>query len=174
MEFDLEQTIAVLERTPRALSALLEGLPAAWTSAAADAGAWSPFDVVGHLIDGEETDWMPRLRIILGPGGTRRFVPFDRERHHTRNAGRSLRSLLDELSRLRAANVTELRRLRLAPAQLARTGEHPELGRVTAGQLLATWAAHDLTHLAQVARTMARRYREAVGPWRAYLPALDA
>jgi DinB superfamily len=174
MDFDLDDGMAVLERTPRVLVALLEGLPATWTTAEGDPGAWSAFDVVGHLIDGEETDWMPRARIILDQGADRRFVPFDRERHRSRNRGRSLASLLDEFARLRAGNVAELRRLRLRPAQLALAGEHPELGPVTLRQLLATWVAHDLTHVAQVSRTMARHYRQAVGPWRAYLPALDS
>jgi hypothetical protein len=174
MEFDVAQAIAVLERTPRALHGLLDGLPADWTMAPAEDDGWSAFDVVGHLIDGEETDWVPRARLILAQGAERRFVPFDRLRHRTRNAGRPLAALLDEFARLRAANLAELRGMRLEPRHLALTGEHPDLGPVTLAQLLATWVAHDLTHLAQIGRTMARRYRAAVGPWRTFLPALDA
>ena len=174
MRFDLDHGCAVLERTPGVLRALLAGLPAPWTTNADRPDAWSPFDVVGHLIDGEETDWMPRARIILAHGRARPFQPFDRQRHRGRNPGRPVVELLEEFTRLRNANVEGLRALHLTPPQLALEGEHPELGRVTLGELLATWVAHDLTHLAQITRTMARQYGEAVGPWRAYLPGLES
>lgn len=174
MNFDLDHGYAVLARTPDVLRAQLAGLPADWTAAADGPDAWSPFDVVGHLIDGEETDWMPRARTILTHGRAKPFEPFDRLRHRDRNRGRPLEALLEEFARLRAANLAALRDLAPDAERLALEGEHPELGRVTLGQLLATWVAHDLTHLAQISRTMARQYRTAVGPWRVYLPSLDA
>jgi hypothetical protein len=174
MNFDLDRGYAVLERTPLVLRALLADLSPEWTTTADHPDAWSPFDVVGHLIDGEGTDWVPRARIILSDGPTRPFERFDRHRHRMRNRGRPLEELVEEFASLRAANLLTVRGFRLQPDQLALEGQHPELGRVTLGQLLATWVAHDLTHLAQIARTMARQYREAVGPWRAYLPALDS
>jgi hypothetical protein len=169
--FDLDQGLAVLARTPAALAALLAGLGPEWTAAGEGGESFSPFDVVGHLIDGEETDWLPRARLILA-GGDRPFPPFDRFRHRDRNRGRRLDALLDELARLRAENLRALRSMALAPADLARTGRHPALGTVTLAELLATWVAHDLDHLAQVARVMAGQYAAAVGPWRAYLPIL--
>lgn len=172
MSFDLEGAIGVLSRTPGTLQALLGGLPDAWVRATEGPDTFSPFDVVGHLIDGEETDWIARARIILDQGPDPRFQPYDRFRHRTRNAGRTLSSLLDELARLRAANLELLRSWRLTPAALALTGIHPTFGPVTLEQLLATWVAHDLGHVAQTARVMAKRYREAVGPWAAFLPVL--
>jgi hypothetical protein len=173
VQFDLASALAVLERTPRVLDQFLRGLPTKWTTASEGPDGWSPFDVVGHLIDGEETDWIPRTRIILGAASERRFLPFDRFRHLTRNRARDLDSLLDEFASLRRANVAELSALGLTPSLLARTGQHPSLGTVTLEQLLATWVTHDLGHLAQIARVMAKQYTTEVGPWRAYLPILD-
>ena len=173
MEFEMEKAVPVLERTPRVLRALLEGLPAEWTDADEGPETWSPYVVVGHLIHGERTDWIPRARIILAQGADRRFEPFDRFAQQRESAGRSTAELLEEFARLRAANLATLRGWNLGPRELALEGEHPELGRVTLEQLLATWAAHDLSHLAQTARVLAKQYREAVGPWRAYLPLLD-
>jgi hypothetical protein len=173
MKFDLALALPLLESTPQALDSLLRDLPAAWTGASEGAGTWSPFDVVGHLIDGEEADWIPRVRILLSDAGDRRFEPFDRFRHLSRNRGRSLGDLLQEFATLRRTNLTSLRHFRLTPTDLRRTGTHPELGVVTLEQHLATWVAHDLGHLAQVSRIMARQYTDAVGPWRAYLPILD-
>ena len=172
MKFDLEKSIAVLERTPAVLRALLTGLPPEWTTANEGPDTWSPFDVVGHLIDGEEKDWIGRTRIILAQGENRRFEPFDRFRHLARNKGRKLEDLLDELAKLRAANVTTLRGFGLTPAKLALTGEHPKFGRVTLEELLSTWTIHDLGHLAQISRVMAKQYGDEVGPWREYLPVL--
>lgn len=172
MRFDLAASIPVLERTPAVLDQLLRGLPESWTTATEGPESWSPFDVVGHLIDGEETDWIPRARLILGDGPDRRFPSFDRFRHLARNRGRALEDLLDEFARLRRANLVILRDLDLTPAQLDSTGIHPEFGPVTLRQHLSTWVAHDLNHLAQVARVMARQYADAVGPWRAYIPIL--
>jgi hypothetical protein len=164
--------MAVLERTPDVLAALLSGLSEEWTTRNEGADSWSPFDVVGHLIDGELTDWMARLHIILRQEPDRRFEPVDRLRHITRNRGRALLDLLAEFRQLRERNLAELRALDLTAAQLQLTGEHPAFGTVTLEQLLATWVAHDLGHLAQITRVMAKQYREAVGPWQAYLPVL--
>ncbi|MFI5236272.1 MAG: DinB family protein [Gemmatimonadales bacterium] len=172
MNFDLAEATALLERTPTVLRGLLDGLPDGWIVTNEGADSWSPFNVVGHLIDGEETDWIPRARTILAREGDRRFVPFDRFRHLEVNRGRTLRELLDRFAVLREANLAQLRAWRLGPVELALTGEHPAFGAVTLAQLLATWAAHDLNHLGQIARVMAKRYADDVGPWRAYLPIL--
>jgi hypothetical protein len=172
MDFDVAHGTAVLERTPQVLDALLSGLPDAWTTPNEGPDTWSPFDIVGHMIDADETDWMARAHVILKQGSDRRFEPFDRLRHLSRNKGRSLSELLGEFRELRAKNLRELRGLELTAAHLQLTGEHPAFGRVTLAQLLATWVAHDLGHLAQITRVMAKQYREAVGPWEAYLPVL--
>ena len=169
MDFDLNDGTAVLERTPRVLNALLAGLLPAWTDATEGPETWSPFTVVGHLIHGERTDWIPRARIILAQGESRRFAPYDRFAQFSESAGKSLTQLLEEFAQLRAANLATLREWQLTDAHLALEGEHPEFGPVTLRQLLATWVAHDLGHLTQVTRVMARQYRDAVGPWRAYL-----
>jgi len=173
MDFDLTEGIAVLERTPHTLRAMLAGLPPAWTEANEGPETWSPYDIVGHLIHGERTDWIARARIILDQGPQRRFAPFDRFAQFGESQGKPLAGLLDEFARLRAENLAKLAGWRLTDAQLALEGEHPEFGAVTLRQLLATWVAHDLGHVAQTARVMARQYREAVGPWRAYLPVMD-
>ncbi|HEX8691641.1 MAG TPA: DinB family protein [Longimicrobium sp.] len=173
MDFDLAAGIAVLERTPRTLRAMLAGLPPAWTDATEGPDTWSPYDIVGHLVHGERADWIERARIILAQGPQRRFAPFDRFAQFRESQGKSLAELLDELARLRAENLATLAGWRLTEAQLALEGEHPEFGPVTLRQLLATWVAHDLGHLAQTARVMAKQYRDAVGPWRAYLPVMD-
>lgn len=173
MDFDLAQGIAVLERTPHALRAALAGLDTAWTDATEGPETWSPYIILGHLAHGERTDWIPRAQIILAQGVNRRFTPFDRFAQFRESQGKSLADLLEEFSRLRADNIATLAGWRLTDAELALEGEHPEFGAVTLRQLLATWVAHDLGHVAQIARVMAKQYREAVGPWRAYLPVLD-
>ena len=173
MDFDLPAGVAVLERTPHALRAMLAGLPPAWTDATEGPETWSPYVIVGHLVHGERTDWIPRARLILAQGPDRRFAPFDRFAQLRESAGRPLGELLDEFARLRAGSLETLAGWGLTDAQLALQGEHPELGPVTLRQLLATWVAHDLGHLAQTARVMAKQYRDAVGPWRAYLPVMD-
>lgn len=172
MNFELANSIQIFERTPGVLRSLLAGLPPDWTSYNEGPDTWSPFDVVGHLIDGEETDWMPRIRIILAQGKHRQFEPFDRFRHLKLNAGHSMGELLDRFELLRRANLAELRNLEIGPEQLALLGEHPALGSVTLRQLLATWVVHDLGHLAQITRVMAKQYRDEVGPWSEYLPVL--
>jgi hypothetical protein len=172
MDFDLDRALPVLERTPRVLRELLAGLPEGWTAGTEGPGTWSPFDVVGHLVHGERTDWMPRVEIILREGETRPFPPFDRVAMFESSRGKALDELLDEFAALRAANLVRLRGLALGPEELARGGRHPEFGRVRLGQHLATWVAHDLSHIGQIVRVMGRQYAEAVGPWIAYLPML--
>ena len=173
MDFDLTAGTAVLERTPHTLRAMLAGLPPSWTDATEGPETWSPHVIVGHLIHGEIADWIPRARIILAQGPQRRFTPFDRFAQFRESEGKSLGDLLDEFARRRSENLVTLGRWTLTQAQLALEGEHPDFGPVTLRQLLATWVAHDLGHIAQTARVMAKQYRETVGPWRAYLPVLD-
>jgi hypothetical protein len=165
----LADTIALLARTPAALDALLRGLPETLTHRDEGEDTWTPFDIVGHLIHGERTDWMPRTRLILEHGDTRPFEKFERLGHVDESRGKSLGELLDHFARLRSENLAELRALNLGPSDLDRRGHHPGLGSVTLSQLLATWAAHDLSHLHQLSRVMASQYRDAVGPWSAYL-----
>lgn len=173
MGFDLQDGIAVLTRTPAAFRALLAGLSDTWLTCNEGPETFSPTDNLGHLIHGERTDWIPRATVMLAQGEDQRIAPFDRLAHGHESQGKSLDVLLDEFDQLRAANLATLASWRLSERELALEGEHPALGRVTLGQLLATWVVHDLGHLAQTARVMAKRHREAVGPWREYLPILD-
>ena len=173
MGFEIPSAVALLERTPATLRALLEGLPPAWTEATEGPDTWSPYVIVGHLIHGERTDWIPRARIILGPGPDRRFTPFDRFAQLRESEGKSLAELLEEFAALRAESLATLDGWRLTDDRLALEGVHPEFGPVTLRQLLATWVAHDLGHIAQIARVMAKQYRDAVGPWRAYLSIME-
>src|SRR4051812_34715172 len=154
MAFSLSAGIAILERTPRVLRAMLDGMPREWTDATEGPATWSPFDVARHLIHAERTDSVPPPRIILAPATDRRFTPFDRFAQSRDSAGRSLAQLLDDLARLRAGSVATLAEWRLTDDQLALEGEHPEFGAVTLRQLLATWVAHALSHIAQIARVM--------------------
>ncbi len=167
----LEEAVAVLERTPAAVGALLEGLPETFARALEGDGTWSPYDVVGHLVHGERADWLGRARHILS-GDPRPFAPFDRTAMLRGSEGKTLQQLLKTFGELRAANLAELRGMNLGDEDLRRTGRHPDFGAVTLGQLLAAWVVHDLDHLAQVARVMAKVYTEAVGPWAAYLSVL--
>ena len=169
MDFDLATGTAVLERTPATLRAMLAGLPAAWTEGDEGPETWSPRVVVGHLSHAERNAWLPRARVILEQGTERRFPLFDRFAQLRDAAGRLVEEELDEFARLRAESLATLAGWRLTDEQLALTGEHPQFGVVTLRQLLATWVAHDLTHLAQVVRVMAKQYRGAVGPWSEYL-----
>jgi hypothetical protein len=169
MAHNLEHTIALLSRTPAVLDTLLRDLPDVWTFRNEGGDTWSAFDVVGHLIHGERTDWMPRARLLLKFGDTRAFDPFDRLAQTQESQGKSLGQLLNEFARLRSDNLRELRALDLRPEDLGKRGRHPALGVVTLSELLATWAAHDLTHLHQLSRIMAHQYRAAVGPWNVYL-----
>ena len=173
MRQDMNQTISLLERTPATLNAFLRNLPDAWTMRNEGAETWSAFDVIGHLIHGERTDWIPRAKMILQFGESRTFDRFDRLAQTSESQGKPLGELLDEFAHLRSENLRELRALKLQPADLALSGLHPAFGSVTLAQLLATWAVHDLTHLHQISRIMAHQYREAVGPWTAYLGVLQ-
>lgn len=172
MKFELDSAVDLLSRTPATLRSLLAGLDDPWLRSNEGTGTFSPFDVVGHLIDGEETDWVPRARIILARGPDPRFEPYDRFRHLQRNAGRSLDALFDEFTALRAANLEIVRSWHLQTADLDLPGIHPTLGAVTLRQLLAAWVVHDLGHLAQVTRVMAKQYRSEAGPWVPFLPVL--
>ena len=171
MEFNLDHAVPVLERTPRVITSLLESLPDPWLAAREAPEAWSPREILNHLIHGERTDWIPRARIILAQGSYRRFQPFDR--FAELKSDRPLGDLLEEFDQLRAGNIATLRGWNIKQKDLDLTGEHPGLGTVTLRQLLATWVAHDLTHIAQITRTMAREYKVAVGPWTEYFRALQ-
>jgi len=173
MKHDLPQTLSLLTRTPAVLDALLRDLPEAWTLRSEGENTWSTFEVVGHLIHCERTDWMPRARIVLQFGESRPFEPLDRWGHIQESQGKSLAQLLDEFARLRSQNLGELRALNLRQEELELRGQHPAFGAVTLSELLATWAVHDLTHLHQISRVMAHQYRDAVGPWAAYLGVLQ-
>jgi hypothetical protein len=172
MRFELDRAVPVLERTPGVLRALLAGLPDEWIRATEGPETWSPFDVVGHLVHGERTDWLPRVEIMLRDGESRAFPPFDRFAMFEASQGRTLDQLLDEFTALRGAGLERLRALGLRETDLERPGRHAELGRVTLGQHLATWVAHDLSHIGQIVRVMGRQYADAVGPWLAFLPML--
>ncbi len=171
--FDLSETLGVLERTPAVLDALLRGAGPAWLGADEGPDTWNAHDVVGHLVHGEETDWVPRARLILEHGDSRPFEPFDRFAQFERFAGWALGDLLDRFAELRRQNLAAVRSWRLTEAQLDLPGHHPDFGPVTLRQLLATWAVHDLTHLTQLSRVLAKHYTEEVGPWRAYLGVLN-
>ena len=172
MEHNLQNTIALLTRTPTALDVLLRDLPDSWTLCNEGENTWCVCDVIGHLIHGERTDWISRAVMILQSGDTQTFAPFDRAGHAREMEGKSLDELLDEFTDLRLKNVSTLRAWNLQPEILARRGRHPVFGPVTLSELLATWAAHDLTHLHQISRIMAHQYREAVGPWSKFLGVL--
>jgi hypothetical protein len=176
-EFNLADAVAVLTRTPATLDVLLRGMPNLWVHTNEERSnegkeTWSAFDIVGHLIAGERNDWMPRARLILEKGEARPFDPFDRFAQERESRGKSLDHLLDEFARLRKENLAALQALNLQKEDFTRRGTHPALGPVTLGELLATWAVHDLTHLHQLSRVMAHQYRETVGPWSAYLGVL--
>jgi len=172
MGFDLQHTIEILDRTPPALNVLLRGLPPGWTMGNEGGKTWSPFDIVGHLIHGELTDWMPRAQIILEHGESRAFDPFDRLAQERESKGRPLPELLDEFARLRTHNLIALRGMNLQPPDFERRGRHPALGVVTLSQLLATWAVHDLTHLHQPSRVMGSSYRAGARCWTASMDLL--
>ncbi len=173
MQFQLDRAIEVLAQTPAVLSALLRGKSALWLNSRKSPDAFSALDVVGHLIHGEKTDWIPRVRVILEDGETRRFEPFDRFGFQDSISGKTIEELLDEFAKLRHESLETLRGLNLTEDQYSLRGMHPELGTVTLGNLLATWVVHDLGHIAQMVKTMASEYRDAVGPWRAYTSILD-
>jgi uncharacterized damage-inducible protein DinB len=169
MNFTVEKSIELLERTPAILDTLLRGVSADWTENNEGGETWSAFDVLGHLVHGEKTDWIPRLEIILANGQERTFEPFDRFAQFEESKGKTLGELLDEFKSLRQKNIGVLRSKKLTGEVFEKRGFHPALGEVTLAQLLATWTVHDLDHLAQISRVMAKQYKEAVGPWAEYL-----
>lgn len=170
--FDLALSVASLERTPRVLRAWLDGLDARWTATNYGAETFSPFDVVGHLLHGEHSDWIPRMQRILAHGQGLPFDPYDRFAQYEESRGKSLEQLLGEFERARAHSLAALARVAPGERELDALGMHPRLGTVTLRQLLATWVVHDLNHLHQIAKCMAWQYRDEVGPWREYLPLL--
>ena len=172
MEYNVENAIPVLERTPATLRTMLLGLPDVWITSNEGGDSWSPYDVVGHLVSLERVDWMPRVRIIMEYGASRPFDAVDRFLMFTESKGKSLEDLLDEFAEVRAANIKELRDMKLTQDDLTRAGKHPALGDVNLGQLLSTWVVHDLNHIHQIAQTMARQYTDAVGSWQEYLDIL--
>lgn len=173
MEFRLEQAVAILRRTPQVLDALLRDLPEPWVAGNEGPDTWGPYDVVGHLIHGEEIDWIPRAKIILAHGESQPFTPFDRFAMFEKSRGKSLAQLLDAFAARRAESLAALEQMRLTPQKLALTGMHPEFGRVTLAHLIASWAAHDLSHLVQISRVMCKQYAAAVGPWKSFMPIFD-
>ena len=173
MEFQLGHAKEILSRTPATLNSLLRNLPEEWALSNEGPESWSPFDVVGHLIHGEEADWIPRAKIILEYGEKRAFEPFDRFAMFEKSKGKSLGDLLDRFEWLRGESLKELEGMNLTPKILGERGTHPELGVVTLSQLLSTWVVHDLGHVGQIVRVMAKQYTEAVGAWQAYLPVLS-
>ncbi len=173
MTFELDRTIEILERTPATVSALLSGLSEDWLLSNEGEDTFSPRDVLGHLLSGEETDWVPRAGIILEHGPERPFTPFDRFSFREKYKELSLAELLERFAERRADNLDRIRAFGIGPEQLELEGTHPELGRVHLRQLLATWAVHDLGHIRQIVRVMAKQYREEVGPWKEYLRVLD-
>ncbi len=173
MLFNLATAIEVLERTPGTLKKMLGGLSGDWTDTNEGPETWSPFDIVGHLIHGEKTDWIPRMEILLSDGEDKTFEPFDRFAQFENSKGRSLDELLEEFATLRAQNIEKLRSRELEKEDLLKEGNHPELGSVILSELLASWVVHDLNHIAQISRVMASQYREEVGPWKAYLGILN-
>ena len=172
MDYTVDGAREVLRRTPDTLRALLADIPDDWLHGREAPDAWSPYQVCGHLLHIEETDWIDRTKVILEHGTTRVFDPVDREAGFARFAGRSLIDLLDRFREQRQSNLEELVTL-VRPGVLDQRGVHPDFGEVTLAQLLATWTVHDLNHLNQIVKTMAKAYRDAVGPWRAFLPVLD-
>ncbi|HEX7296484.1 MAG TPA: DinB family protein [Pyrinomonadaceae bacterium] len=173
MEFEINQAKAILRTTPATLRSLLEHLPEPWITANEGDNTWSPFDVLGHLIHGEETDWIPRARMTLNEGESRSFEPFDRFAMFGKSEGKTLADLLAAFDTARQTSLRELDNMQLTPELLEKRGRHPELGEVTLAQLLATWVVHDLDHIAQIVRVMSRQYKDAVGPWSAFLRVLQ-
>jgi DinB superfamily len=173
MDFDLQQSAALLAHTPATLSALLRDLPEAWLNAKEGEDTWTPIDVVAHLLYTEHSNWMPRARVIRESGESQPFPPFKRFGHLDQREGKYLNQLLDEFAQARAASLAEMRAWNLTPADLAQTGRHPALGQLTLAELLAAWTVHDLTHLHQLTRVLAVQYDEAVGPFRKFLGVLQ-
>lgn len=173
MEFNLDKSIEVLERTPSVLTLLLDNLSDEWILANEGDETWSPYDIIGHLIHGEKTDWLVRANLVLSDQENKTFAPFDRFAQFEESQGKTISELLKEFQKLRVKNLSDLKSKNITPDDLTKTGIHPAFGKVTLEQLLATWVAHDLGHMAQIARVMAKQYKDEVGPWREFLPILD-
>ena len=173
MHFDLHRSVPILERTPAVVSTLLSDLHDDWIYSNEGENTWSPFDIVGHLIHGEKTDWIPRLNIILSNSGNKTFQPFDRFAQFEESKGKSLNDLLAEFADLRKENLARLHAMSITPDMLSRTAQHPALGQVNLEQLLSSWVVHDLGHINQITRVMAKQYKQAVGPWVQYLGVLN-
>lgn len=173
MHFDLKQSIEILERTPSVLSALLKGLSSEWLLANEGEDTWSPYDVLGHYIEGEEKDWIPRMHIILSDKTDKQFIPFDRFAQLSKNKNKTTDELLHEFAELRRKNILQLKEADLTEEKLGKTGVHPEFGSVTLRELLAAWVAHDLNHIVQISRVMAKQYKTAMGPWTKYITAVN-
>jgi len=174
MQFKLSEATQILQRTPATLTAIVAGIPEAWLKATEGGGTWSCYDVVGHLIHGELTDWVPRVRIILQHGESRAFEPFDRFAQFREDQTRPIGALLDQFAFLRSENIAILQGLNLSSSDFSRRGTHPEFGVVTLGHLLSAWVVHDLSHIAQIARVTAKQYSGEVGPWHAYMSILKS
>ena len=172
MEFDLVKSLQVLERTPAVLSALLTGMADDWVLHNEGGDSWSPYDIIGHLVHGERTDWMNRVEIILNTSNDKKFISFNREAHFSDSKG-SLQQLLDEFDSLRKTNLIKLKSLVLSKTDFEKTGIHPEFGEVTLAELLSTWTVHDLAHISQITRVMAKQYKSTIGPWINYFPRLQ-
>jgi hypothetical protein len=173
MRFDLHKSIEVLERTPLVVESMLKGLSEEWTTKNEGPDTWSPYDIVGHLVHGEKTDWMTRLEIILSDNTNKKFTPFDRFAQYRESKGKSLQMLMDEFKTLRKKNILKLRLKKIDSTDLLKKGIHPDFGKVTLKQLISTWVVHDLNHIAQIARVMSKQYKAEVGPWVEYLPILN-
>jgi uncharacterized damage-inducible protein DinB len=173
MDFNLTKSLEILERTPQVLTTLLTGLSTEWIQNNEGGESWSPYDVIGHLIHGEKTDWLVRTEIILSDKANKTFALFDRFAQFEESKGKTISQLLNEFQELRNTNLAALKSKNTTSADLQKTGTHPAFGTVTLEQLLATWVAHDLGHIAQIARVMAKQYKEEVGPWLEYLPILS-
>jgi hypothetical protein len=172
MKFELKQATEILSQTPFTLQRMLEGLSDDWTTSSGNRESWGVYDVIGHLVHGEETDWITRAGVILAQGEDRRFVPFDRVAQFELTNDRSLSDLLTEFAHLRNTNLKQLERMELTAESLSLKGIHPEFGEVSLEQLLATWVVHDLNHVAQIAKILAKKYDAEVGPWKQYLSVL--
>ncbi len=173
MRFDLHKSIEILERTPFVIEAMIKGISDEWTKSNEGPETWSVYDIVGHLVHGEKTDWLTRMEIILSENANKKFIPFDRFAQVKESRGKSLSMLIEEFKTLRKKNIVKLRLKRIDSTELLKRGIHPEFGKVTLKQLLSTWVVHDLNHIAQISRVMAKQYKPEVGPWVEYLPILN-
>jgi hypothetical protein len=173
MKFELNRSLQILQQTPSVLRTWLAGLDRPWIENNYGDDTFSPFDVVGHLLHGERTDWMARVEIILEQGTSQAFTPWDRYAMYRESQGKTIDQLLDEFAAARRENLANLDAKKLTPTDLQRTGTHPRFGQVTLQQLLATWVTHDLNHIHQIAKCMAWQYRDEIGPWREYVTFID-